>query len=82
MNTPDNTDSQIVNRTGSTAFSDASLGVKRLAILLAPTLSLLACAILDKEVLDKEGAIACIPLIWAGVRGIDWVIRGFLYEKK
>ena len=79
MNNPNSTDVTEANKSRSTAFADASLGVKRLAILLAPPIGLLIATIAK---LNFGGLLFSILSVWAAVRGIDWVIRGFLYEKK
>jgi hypothetical protein len=79
MNNPNNTDVTEAVKSRSTAFADASLGVKRLAILLAPTIGFLIANITHTR---WAGLFVSILSVWAAVRGIDWVIRGFLYEKK
>ena len=78
MNNPNNTDSTVAERSRSTAFADASLGVKRLAIFLAFPVSIVSA----KAANHPEPLFVGPPIVWIAVRGIDWVIRGFLYEKK
>ena len=78
MNNPNNTDVTEAVKSRSIAFSDASLGVKRLAIFLAFPVSIVISAAAN----HPGFLIICPPVVWIAVRGIDWVIRGFLYEKK